>query len=85
MKKLIILPAIALSTLVFNAANAQEHVQFRNQGHIGFRDHQIDNRMHHDYVQPRFENNFHEDRARRDEHFYQERRHDDFHNYRGRR
>jgi hypothetical protein len=84
MKKLIILPAIVLSTLVYNAANAQERVQFQNRDR-GFKDHQIENRMHHDYMQPRFENNFHEDRGRRDEHFNQARRQDDMRNYRGRR
>jgi hypothetical protein len=84
MKKLIILPAIVLSTLVYNAANAQERVQFMNHDR-GFKNHQIENRMRHDYMQPRFENNFREDRGRRDEHFNQARRQDDMHNYRGRR
>jgi len=84
MKKLIILPAIVLSTLVYNAANAQERAQFVNHDR-GFKDHQIENRMRHDYMQPRFENNAREDRGRRDEHVYQAPRREDFDRDHGRR
>jgi hypothetical protein len=81
MKKLIILSAITISGLIYTSANAQD--RYRNNirsGHENYRDQRSDNRMHNDYVQPRFQSDHRENAYRNDEHFqngYRETRYKD--------
>ena len=97
MKKLIILSAIAMSGLIYTSANAQDRFQNSSRfGHESYRYQHSDNRMHNDYVRPRFwtdhrENgyrnderfhNYRENRYRDEQRFYRDNRRDENSNYR---
>jgi Ni/Co efflux regulator RcnB len=77
MKKLIILSAIAISSLIYSSANAQERTQNDNRfRHERYDDQHFENRGHQNYVQPRFQNDHHENWNRGDEHFSRDHNYD---------